>query len=269
MTTSHAPCPADFFGVKPENFANCFAYWTAQHYWPETLWAGNTVAGSFQKSSERPVYMYMTRDQFQQRFNAFYPKGLWPHQISTVGGGVIPKTKYFLDLIPVDVTSSPVPLLFTCIWKPVNGPAESEVLSVSDFTGKNQAMADGGYVLHDLCVYSEDLSGAGIRLAATWTKRPHGAFTQFVNMNHDQAKAKFNELVPKGYQITRFCGYKADDRFYYAAIYEQLAGEWYHFFDMTAAQFQAKYNELAPRQLSLRHVCHYGDLYSAVWGHIV
>ena len=266
---AQAPCPTDFFGVKPADFHDCFTYYAARKYWPETLSGGNTMAGSFQPGSERPVYIYMTHAQFQQRFNDFAAKGFFPHQFSALSGGVDIETENLLGFLPVGVTSSSIPPLFTCIWKPVTGPAETRMLPVADFATKNQTMAAAGFVLHDLCGYSEDASGKGIRMAATWTKRPHGAFTQYVNMTYDQALAHYNQLAPQGYQITRFCGYNADHKWYYAAIYEKIAGEWYHFFNMTGQQFQAKYNELAPRHLPIRHVCHYGNLYSVVWGHPV
>ncbi|GAB4029035.1 hypothetical protein [Spirosoma koreense] len=262
-----APCPTDFHGVKAASFQACFDYYAALNYWPETLSGGNTLAGSFQPGPERPVRTNMSEADFIQRRNEWAAQQVYPHQVSAVGGGYDVGTKDLFGLIPIDTTSTYIPPLITCIWKPVAEPAETHVMTVADFVVKNQAMADMGYVLHDLCGYSKDASSAGIRLVGTWRKRPHGGFTQYVNMTRDQAKGHFQELTPKGYQITRFCGYWVNGKTYYAAIYEQTSGEWYHYFDMSSDQYQAKYNELAPRKLPIRHLSRYGDRYSVIWGH--
>jgi hypothetical protein len=260
-------CDADFYGLPLSDFQASFDFWTAKGYWPETLSTGSTLAGSFRAGAPRPVWAGMTERQLLRHCAQQAERGYAPHQVSASSGGYRFEegaTSLGYPILFPDPQRTPT---FSCIWKPTEAASETWLLTLSDFERINAEKIRAAWVLHDLCGYSTDGSVAGLRVVATWSRRPYGRWVAALGLTQSQVRCQQMQMVAGGYQPTRVSAYWINHHIRYTTLYEQPLepDDWYLYANMSGPLFQTRHTYLATIGYRLHHVCGQTGRYSAIW----
>jgi hypothetical protein len=108
----------------------------------------------------------------------------------------------------------------------------------------------------------------GDRYAAIWQQVPYvvPAWQAYHQMSESQLKAKSDELGQQGYRLRQFSVACASSSYFYAGIWEKVAGPpWQWFFGLTGQQYQAKFDELNTQGYRLVYVTGYNDRLAGIW----
>lgn len=242
------PCNPDFHNLDSGKFQLCFDYWRLRGLEPQTLSANRVgtktlMSGSFKAGSSDPVWILMTSDEYQQRFNAYAKDGMRPDRVV--------------------VTDTPAGPRYSAIWRKAEGPFEaSHGMTVPQFEKRWKELHEAGWLHADMFVYP---FGSTHRVSSVWVKTATTGYATYLNMTAAGYQQKFDDYWAKGLRVTTFCAYRHGTGYRYAAIWERKPGRWGHWFGMSAAGYQAKYDELAKTGHRLHQIQGYGNYFSAIW----
>jgi hypothetical protein len=252
-----APFFESFHDLPIEVLSTYFNYYSAMGMSPRTLSAHRDgtdvkVSGSFQRGIPGGWYvrLYMTGEQFQQRFNEYYAQGMIPRETTVI-------TNYWGN-----------DARYTATWRKLEAGESFEHragLTPSGFNAKwSDLVQNKGWRVGDYFGYSV---GGDDYVSALFTSKDARPFYLWTNHTYADLKSKIDQGFASGLAPVSVTVSELDGATRYNAILRRAPGCWHWWVGMSKDGYQQVFNDMSSRGYRLHKIQGYdgSDRYAAIF----